>query len=276
MNKTTPFKQLLRHVLLIVVGMWFLLPFYWLVSTALKPDAQIFKMPPVWIPHPLMWQNFPKALTFIPFFQYTFNTLRICLLNVVGVSLSCSLVAYSLAKIPWKGRDWVFYSLIATMILPGQVTMLPTFMVFKWLGWIGTILPLTAPSFLGGAFSIFLLRQFFMTLPNELSDAARIDGCNEFAIYARVILPLAKPALATVALFTFVGSWNDFLGPLLYLNDERTYTLSIGLQRFVSQHGAEWGMLMAASTLMALPIIVLFFLAQKTFIRGIATTGGKE
>lgn len=269
-------RSIVTHAALILIGLLFLAPFYWLVSTALKPDTQIFKMPPVWIPHPVMWENFPKALDYIPFFQYTFNTLRICLTNVIGVTLSCSLVAYSLAKIPWKGRDVVFYSLIGTMILPGQVTMLPTFMIFKGLGWIGTILPLTVPSFFGGAFYIFLLRQFFLTLPNELSDAARIDGCSEFGIYWRVILPLAKPALATVALFTFVGNWNDFLGPLLYLNDSRTYTLSIGLQRFMGEHSAEWGMLMAASTLMVLPIVVIFFLAQKTFIRGIATTGSKE
>src|SRR5204862_2725556 len=207
-----------------------------------------------------------KALTYIPFGLYTLNTLKICLLNVAGTLLSCSLVAYSLAKIRWRGREMIFYSLLATMILPVQVTLIPTFTIFKWLGWIGTILPLVAPSFFGSAFSIFLLRQFFMTIPNELSDAARIDGCTEFGIYRRIILPLSKPALATVSLFTFIGAWNDFLGPLLYLTDERTYTLSLGLQRFVSQHGAEWSMLMAASTVMTLPIIVLFFLTQRTFI----------
>lgn len=264
------------HILLIVIGLFFLLPFYWLVSTSIKPDSEIFKVPPVWIPSSAHWENYPKALEYIPFFRYTFNTVRICVVNVTGIVLSCSLVAYSLAKIKWKGRDIVFYSLIATMILPGQVTMLPSFMIFKWLGWIGTILPLTVPAYFGTAFSIFLLRQFFMTIPNELSDAARIDGCNEFQIYWRIIMPLAKPALATISLFAFVGSWNDFVGPLLYLTDDRTYTLSLGLQSFVSQHGAEWGKLMAASTLMALPIIVIFFLAQKTFIRGIATTGSKE
>ncbi len=276
MNRAQPVRIALTHGVLVGLGLVFLLPFYWLVSTALKPDNQIFAMPPVWVPHPAMWQNFPKAVRGIPFLLYTFNTLRICLLNVCGTVLASSLVAYSLAKIPWKGRNLLFYSLIATMILPAQVTMVPTFMIFKWLGWIGTILPLTVPPFFGGAFSIFLLRQFFMTLPNDLSDAARLDGCSELGIYWRILMPLAKPALVTVGLFAFVGSWNDFLGPLLYLNDERTYTLSIGLQKFVSQHGAEWGKLMAASSLMALPIVVIFFFAQRTFIRGVALTGSKE
>jgi multiple sugar transport system permease protein len=274
-HRASRITPILRHAALLGIGLFFGLPFYWLVSTALKPDTQIFAMPPVWVPHPAKWENFPKALQYIPFGLYTWNTLKICVLNVVGTVLSCSLVAYSLAKIRWRGRDLVFLSLIATMILPGQVTMIPTFAIFKALGWIGTSLPLIVPSFFGSAFNIFLLRQFFMTIPAELSDAARIDGCTEFGIYRMVLLPLAKPALATVALFTFIGSWNDFLGPLLYLNDERSYTLSLGLQRFVSQHGAEWSMLMAASTVMTLPIIVVFFLAQRTFIEGVTLTGIK-
>jgi multiple sugar transport system permease protein len=269
------FKALWAHAVLLGIGALFGLPFYWLVSTSLKPDAQVFRMPPVWVPHPIQWQNYPHALTYIPFFLYTWNTLLLCVLNVVGTALSCSLVAYSLAKIRWKGRDLVFYSLLATMILPGQVTMIPTFAIFKGLGWIGSSKPLWVPAFFGSAFNIFLLRQFFMTIPNELSDAARIDGCTEFGTYLRVVLPLAKPALATVALFTFIGTWNDFLGPLLYLSDDRSYTLSLGLQRFVSQHGAEWGMLMAASTIMTLPIIVVFFFAQRTFIQGVTLTGIK-
>ncbi|NLC59257.1 MAG: carbohydrate ABC transporter permease [Armatimonadetes bacterium] len=279
-KKATVRKGLLSavvsHGVLIGIGVLFLLPFYWLASTAVKPDEQIFRMPPVWVPHPVHWENFPKALRTIPFATYTWNTLRICLITVVGTVLSCSLVAYSLAKIRWRGRDLVFYSLLATMILPSQVTMVPTFTIFKWLGWIGTIKPLTVPAFFGGAFYIFLLRQFFMTIPNELSDAAKIDGCSELAIYWRIVLPLSKPALATVGLFTFIGAWNDFLGPLLYLNDERSYTLAMGLQRFVSQHGAEWALLMAASTVMTLPIIIIFFLAQRIFIQGVTLTGIKE
>jgi multiple sugar transport system permease protein len=267
--------ELLAHIPLIALGICFALPFFWLISTSLKPDAEIFRMPPVWIPHPVIWSNYPRAMHYIPFALYTWNTLRICLFCVIGTTLSCSLVAYSLARLKWRWRNWIFYSLLATMLLPGQVTMIPTFIIFKWLGWIGTPLPLIIPSFFGNAFSIFLLRQFFMTLPQELSDAARMDGCSDWGIFWRILMPLSKPALATVGLFTFIGSWNDFLGPLLYLNDERTYTLSLGLQMFVGQHGAEWAMLMAASTVMTLPIVILFFFTQKTFIQGIAVTGMK-
>ena len=274
-SKNERVRTVLSHAVLIGIGLLFALPFYWLVSTALKTDNQIFRIPPVWIPRPAVWANFPRALAYIPFARYTLNTLTICLLNVTGTVLSCSLVAYSLAKVRWKGRNWIFYSLIATMILPGQVTMIPTFTIFRWLHWIGTPLPLVVPSFFGSAFNIFLLRQFFLTIPAELSDAARIDGCSDWSIFWRIILPLSRPGLATVGLFTFISHWNDFLGPLLYLNDERTYTLSMGLQRFVSQHGAEWSLLMAAATVMTLPIIVIFFFAQKTFIQGISTTGIK-
>jgi multiple sugar transport system permease protein len=274
-TRRSTLKTVLSHTVLIGIGLFFALPFYWLASTALKTDKQIFHIPPVWIPNPVVWENFPRALQYVPFARLTFNTLTICLLTMFGTILSCSMVAYSLAKVPWRGRNWIFYSLLATMILPGQVTMIPTFTIFKSLGWIGTPLPLIVPSFFGSAFNIFLLRQFFMTIPAELSDAARLDGCSDWMIFRRIVLPLSKPALATVGLFTFLGNWNDFLGPLLYLNDERTYTLAMGLQRFVSQHGAEWAMLMAASTIMTLPIIVLFFFAQRTFIQGISTTGMK-
>lgn len=273
--KPTIAKKLFSHAILIFIGLFFALPFYWLVSTAVKPDTQVFAMPPVWVPHPLHWENFPKSLTYVPFGLYTWNTLRIAGLSVIGTVISCSLVAYSLSKIQWRWRNLVFFSLLATMLLPGQVTMVPTFSIFKWLHWIGTPLPLIVPAFFGNAFFIFLLRQFFMTIPQELSDAARIDGCSDAMIFTRVILPLTKPALATVGLFTFIGAWNDFLGPLLYLNDESSYTLSLGLQRFVSQHGAEWSMLMAASTVMTLPIIVIFFFTQRTFIQGITLTGIK-
>lgn len=276
MNRRKPlWRTALTHLILLGIGVSFGLPFYWLLSTALKPDAQVFAMPPVWVPHPIVWQNFPRALRYIPFWLYLRNTVFICVSTVFGTLISCSLVAYSLAKIQWRYRKVVFSSLLVSLILPAQVTLIPTFTIFKWLGWINSFKPLILPSFLGSAFYIFLLRQFFMTIPNELSDAARIDGCSELGIYWRVILPLAKPALATVALFTFVGGWNDFMGPLLYLNDDRLYTLALGLQQFVSQHGAEWSMLMAASTVMTLPIVVLFFFAQRTFIQGVTLTGIK-
>jgi multiple sugar transport system permease protein len=266
----------LQHLLLLGIGVSFMLPFYWLVCTSFKPDTQVFRSPPVWFPHPAMWTNYPRALTYVPFARYLLNTLVICALSVTGILLSSSLVAYSFAKIRWPGRNIVFFILLSTLMLPGQVTMIPVFTIFKTLHWIDTIKPLVVPSFLGSAFFIFLLRQFFMTVPIELSDAAKIDGCSELDIYWRIVLPLAKPALATVALFTFIGAWNDFLGPLIYLNDDTKYTLSLGLQQFVSQHGAEWSMLMAASTVMTLPIVILFFFAQRTFIQGITLTGIKQ
>ncbi|MBM3499709.1 MAG: carbohydrate ABC transporter permease [Armatimonadetes bacterium] len=194
---------------------------------------------------------------------------------MVGTLLSCSLVAYGLARIRWRGRNALFYGIIATMMLPFQVTMVPIFVVFARLGWVDSFLPLTVPAFFGNAFFIFLLRQFFLTIPDELADAARIDGCSEWDIYWRVVLPLAKPALATVGLFAFMNTWNDYVGPLIYLSDASKYTLSLGLASFSSQYGSYPGMLMAVTVVMTLPIIVLFFLAQRTFIQGITLTGIK-
>jgi multiple sugar transport system permease protein len=264
-----------RHAALLLLGTFFFLPFYWLISTALKSDAEVFAIPPVWVPKELRWHNFVEAVNYVPFFLFLKNTLVICLLSVVGTLLSSSMVAYSFARIRWPGRDFLFFLLVATMMLPGQVTMIPVFAIFRTLGWIDTIKPLVVPHWLGTAFFVFMLRQFFMTIPLELSDSARIDGCSEWDIYRRIILPLSRPALATVGLFTFINAWNDFGGPLLYLNDERKATLSLGLQQFVSQHGAEWSLLMAASALMTLPIVLIFFFAQRTFIQGITLTGIK-
>ena len=270
-----PAATLASHLALLALGLFFFLPFYWLVSTSLKADAEVFAMPPVWVPKQLLWGNFVRAVNYVPFGMYLKNTMIICVLSVAGALFSSSLVAYSFSRIQWPGRNALFLVLLATMMLPGQVTMIPVFSIFRSLGWVDTFNPLVVPHFLGTAFYVFMLRQFFLTIPLELSDAAKLDGCTEWDTYRWVILPLARPALATVGLFTFINAWNDFGGPLLYLNDERKATLSLGLQQFVSQHGAEWSLLMAASTLMTLPILVLFFFAQKTFIQGIAVTGLK-
>jgi multiple sugar transport system permease protein len=267
--------QGVSHIVLILLGLSFLFPFVWMLSTALKPEAQIFKWPPEWIPDQFIWSNFPEALTFVPFGSYVMNTLTICFWCVVGTCLSSSLVAYGFSRIQWPGRNILFMIMLSTMMLPYQVTMIPLFVLFKQIGWVGTFNPLIIPSFFGGAFFIFLLRQFFLTIPHELTEAAKIDGCSEFRIFWQVILPLARPALATVALFTFMNTWNDFLGPLIYLNDDTMYTVSLGLQQFIGQYGTRWGMLMAASTVATLPIIILFFFAQKTFIQGVSTTGIK-
>jgi multiple sugar transport system permease protein len=260
---------------LLALAFVFLLPFLWMLSTSLKPDPQMFLIPPKWIPHPIRWVNYPVALSSFPFLRYTANTLFICVMNVAGTVFSCALVAYGFSRLRWPGRDTVFLVMLATLMLPAQATMLPVFLLFRWLHWIGTFKPLIVPAWFGSAFYIFLLRQFFLTLPMELSDAARIDGCSELGIFWRIIVPLSRPALATVALFTFIGNWLDFLGPLVYLHDDSQYTLALGLSAFLGRHGAEWNLLMAASTVVTLPLLVVFFLAQKTFIQGITLTGMK-
>lgn len=223
------------------------------------------------------WSNYSQATKLIPFKKYTINTLIIAILGMIGTTLSSSLVAYGFSRIEWRGRDTIFVLLLATMMIPFPVTMIPLYGVYKQLGMIGTLQPLWVPCFFGSAFNIFLLRQFFMTIPTDISEAARIDGCNEFQIFAGIILPLAKPALMVVALFHFMWAWNDFMSPLIYLTNDDLFTLSIGLQSFQSKAGGiEWHFLMAACTLTILPIIALFFAAQKTFVQGISMSGMKE
>jgi multiple sugar transport system permease protein len=263
------------YLFLSISAIAFIVPLWWQIATSLKIDEQIFTFPPIWIPNPIDWANYPEALTFIPFLQYLGNTLYVAFWNVVGILISCSLTAYGLSRIEWPGRDTLFVLVLATMMLPFAVTMIPLYIVFTQLGWIGSFKPLIVPAFLGSGFDIFLLRQFFMTIPLELSDAGRIDGASHWDLYWRIMLPLSKPALATVALFTFLHSWQDFMGPLLYLSDDSQLTLALGLQKFLILHDAEWAYLMAASTTFTLPIIVMFFLTQRTFIQGITLTGIK-
>jgi multiple sugar transport system permease protein len=221
------------------------------------------------------WHNYADALQAFPFVLYTINTLILCVVTMIGTVLSAALPAYGFSRLRWKGRDTLFFILVATIMLPPQVTMLPVFLIFRALGWTGTMLPLTVPTFFGSAFYIFLLRQFFLTIPQELSDAARIDGCNEAGILWRILAPIAKPALTTVALLAFTGAWMDFAGPLIYLHDERTYTLAVGLLAFLGRHSGDWNLLMAAATVITIPMLVLFFFAQRTYIQGIALTGLK-
>jgi len=263
------------YVLLVGLSLLFLFPLFWMISTSLKTNPEVATMPPTWLPAIPQWNNYPGALEFAPLVKFAGNTLFICAVNVIGTVISCSMIAYGFARIRWPGRDSVFIMVLATMMIPGQVTMIPIYIIFTRLGWVNTFLPLTVPSFFGAAFYIFMLRQFFMTIPFELSEAAVIDGSSEFNIYSTIILPLAKPALATVALFTYLGHWNDFLGPLIYLSDPEKYTLSIGLRYFQTLTWSEFPMQMAAATMMTLPIIVLFFFTQRTFIQGIALTGLK-
>lgn len=276
-------KVALTHIVLITLSVIFFMPLLWMIMTSLKPIGETMTAPPKWIPSHVLWGNYPDAikynsedLGYIPMLVYARNTLIITVLSVVGAVFSNALVAYSFARIKWPGRDMFFSITLATMMVPFPVTMVPTFSLFRWLGWVGTFKPLWVPAWFAGAFSIFLLRQFYKTIPMELSEAAKIDGATEFQIFRDIISPLARPALTVVALFTFMGSWNDFMGPLIYLVDQNTFTLSLGLQAYQTQHGGTpWNLLMAASCLVILPVIIVFFLAQKVFIQGIATSGIK-
>lgn len=265
----------IAHIVLILASFFFLIPFLWMVSTSLKPLDQVFTFPPDWIPKPFQWSNYLDAMNYIPFFTYLKNTLIITIFSTLGAVLSCPLVAYSFAKLKWPGRNLLFIITIGVMMIPGQVTMIPLFLLFEKLGMVGTPYPLIIPAFFGIPFYIFLLRQFFMGLPDSLREAAKIDGAGEFRIYWQIMLPLAKPAVLAVGLFQFMASWTDFIGPLLYLTDSIQYTLSLGLQQFQSQKGSEWGLMMAVSTMMTIPVIILFFFLQKTFIKGITFSGIK-
>ena len=267
-------QKILPHLLLIIVGSIFLFPFLWLISSSLKTADEIFKLPPDILPKHMQFKNYKNAIDSIPFFRYFFNTLLLCIVNIVGQVLSSPLIAYSLAKIPWKGRKVIFAIVVATMILPPQVTMIPVYIIFAKLGWINTYLPLTIGSFFGAPFFIFLIRQFMMGIPDELLDAARIDGASEFRIYWQIVLPLLKPVLATVVLFTFVWTWTDFLGPLIYLNDNSKWTIMLGLQGFLQDHGAQWELLMAAAAIFTIPMIIIYFFGQKYFMKAGSTMSG--
>jgi ABC-type glycerol-3-phosphate transport system permease component len=260
--------------LLISLSILFMFPFIWMLMTSLKSNKEMIL--PIFFPTEIHLENYVKAMTSMPFGRYTINTLIITSLNMLGTVLSSSLVAYSFARLRWKGRDIWFVVMLATMMLPGQVTQIPLFVLYKKLNWLNTYLPLIAGSFFGGgAFNIFLLRQFFKTLPTELAEAARIDGCSEIRIFSNIMMPLCKPAIATIAIFTFMGSWNDFFGPLIYLTDPKLYTIALGLRAFKGYSGVQWNLLMAASIVTALPTLVIFFSFQNYFVKGITLTGIK-
>ncbi|WP_269542562.1 carbohydrate ABC transporter permease [Cerasicoccus fimbriatus] len=270
-------QRICIYVILLIGAFVFIAPFAWMVSTSLKPLNETLSMPPRWLPSTVQWENYPQAIDEMKmFWRYTANTTFLCVMTVIGTVLSSSLAAYGFSRIEWRGRDKIFVLVLATMMIPFPVIMVPLYTLFREFGWIGTYKPLWFPSFLAGAFNVFLLRQFFLTLPKDLEEAAKIDGASELQVFWLVILPLAKPALIVVALFQFMATWNDFLGPLIYLTDQADFTLALGLQAYQSKGGGtDWHYLMAASTLVVLPVIVLFFFTQRYFVEGIATTGGK-
>ncbi|RIK29809.1 MAG: sugar ABC transporter ATP-binding protein [Chloroflexi bacterium] len=265
-----------KYVLLVFFSGFFILPWVWMISTSLKNPHELAVYPIIWIPDPIRWDNYIAAFQRAEFARYLGNTLLVALPSVLGAVLSNSLVAYGLARVRWPGRGLLFGTVLATLILPAFVTFIPLYLIFKQLNWINTYLPLVVPTYLGNPFFIFLLRQFFMSLPEELADAARVDGASELRIFSQIILPLSKPALAVVALFQFIGSWNDYFGPLIYINDRSLYTISLGIANMRASYGfSNFAWIMAATCLSVLPIIVLFFFAQRTFIEGIALTGLK-
>lgn len=268
-------ETIVAHALLITVSAIFMVPFFWMVSGSLKTGADLNAFPVVWFPHTLTLENYIAGLQVFPFGRYLFNTLVICAFSMLGAVLSSSFVAYGLSRIEWRWRTPLFVAILSTLMVPFYVTMVPLFTMFRAMGWTNTYLPLIVPHYFGVPIFIFLLRQFFMSIPKELSESARMDGANELVIYWRIILPLARPALAAVALFQFLTSWNDLLGPLIYLSDADHYTLSLGLTFFRSEWSSQFGPLMAASTVVVIPVIVVFFFAQRTFIQGITLTGVK-
>lgn len=283
-----PFKlstflaEFAKYFVLIVLGATWAFPFFWMFTSAVKSDTQVYTIPPVLIPNPAQWSNFINAWTSNNFNLYTFNTIVLyCIPVTLFTVVSSVIVAYGFSRIKWPGRDLLFSVCMVTMMIPWQVTLVPLFITYKNLGWINSYLPLLVPALFGNAYFIFLLRQFFLSIPEELSDAARIDGANEFQTLVQIILPLTTPALAVVALFRFLWAWNDFLGPMIYVNKEELFPLAVGiyrLQQSVNSMGTKelaYPYLMAVSTIVALPIILLFFAAQRTFIEGISLTGIK-
>jgi multiple sugar transport system permease protein len=264
----------LMHALLIGLALLMLTPLMWMVSTSFKSDGAEFEYPPRLIPATFDIDNYERGLTILPFARYFLNSLLVTVLATIGNMLSASFVAYGFARLRFPERDKLFILLLMTVMIPFQVTLIPTFILFKNLGWVNTYLPLTVPHFFGGGvFYIFLMRQFFMTIPYDLDEAARIDGASSFQIWWRILLPLSAPALGTVGVFSVLASWNDFLGPLIYMNKPDMRTMALGLQFFVGQYGTRWNQLMAVAVVMTLPIVALFFFAQRFFMRGIAMTG---
>lgn len=266
----------LAFLLATVGALAFLTPFVWAVSTSLKPSSQIFAFPPIWLPSPILWSNYVTALTELPFGRYFANTATITFSAMVGDVLVSTTVAYGFARMRFPGRDLLFLVLLGTMMLPTQVTMIPIFMIFRALGWVDTFLPLIVPAYFGSAFYIFLLRQFFLTIPGDLEDAALIDGASNLQTLWRIFVPLSLPAMATVAIFSFMYHWQDFFMPLIYLNSKELKTVALGLQMFRAEFGTDWNLMMAAAVTTAVPCLLLFFFAQRYFISGIVMTGLKD
>jgi ABC-type glycerol-3-phosphate transport system permease component len=269
-------RTALVYVLAIPLAILFVLPFLWMLSTSFKPLNEIFVFPPEWIPKVLHFENYTEALALAPFDLYLRNSLFVTVGNVIGNLISCTLAAYGFARLRARGKNVLFLLMLATLMLPTWVTLIPQYVLFSSIGWSNSFAPIMVPPWFGWPFFIFLLRQFFMTIPRELEEAARLDGANTLGIFWHVILPLSKPALATVAVLGFIGNWNNFFSPLIYLRDPNLYTLPIAIQRFRGQYGnLNLHYMMAVSVLVVIPVILIFFVAQRYLIRGIVMTGLK-
>lgn len=265
----------LGYAVLLAGAALFVLPFLWMISISLKDPVEVAAPGLNLIPHKALWTNYPKALTIMPFHLYLLNTLQVTVLSVIGSVISSSIVAFAFARLKAPGRNLLFFLVLATIMLPAEVLMIPRFVIFRSIGWYDTLLPLYVPAFFGSAFYIFLIRQFFLTIPSDLEDAAKIDGCSPFRTYWQVFMPLSKPVLVTVAVFSFVSHWNDFMTPLIYLNSVDKRTLALGLATFQDVWGVDIVSLMAASTAVLIPVLVIFFLAQRYFVQGVVMSGMK-
>lgn len=274
-GKAPGLEVIVLYAFLIVLAVLFILPIFYLFMGSFKAESELFRQPFKWLPDKFQFGNYVNMFSSIPFFKYLRNTMIIVICNIAGSLISCSLVAYGFSRLRWPGRDKVFILVLVTMILPYQVTLVPLFLMFTKMKWIGTFLPLTVTCFFGNPFFIFLLRQFFTGIPQDISEAARIDGAGEFTIFSKLVLPMAKPALTTVAIFAFIRSWNDFLGPLVFLGKDELYTLSLAASMLKSNLDPNWSLLLALGAVMVLPVLILFFIMQKYFIQGIAMSGIK-
>jgi len=268
-------KSVLLHILIYGLALITIAPFLWMILTSVKDLGEIFSYPPTWWPEEFHFENYKNAFEAAPFGRFYFNSLFVAITVTIGQLITCSMAAYAFARLKFWGRDVLFYMFLATMMIPYQVTMIPSFMVLHWLGWIDSYPALIVPG-LASAFGTFLLRQYFMTIPKDLEDAAYLDGCSRFGVLWRIIIPLAKPALATLAIFTFMGVFNDFIWALIVLNSEEMYTVQLGLAIFRDRYTTQWDLLMAGSVAATLPILIAFFFGQKYFIKGIALSGLKE
>lgn len=268
--------HLLSHLILLSGAVMMVLPFVWMLSTSFKEPGQTFVYPPEFIPDPITLDNYPNMWNALPFGRFFLNSVKIASLNTIGQLITCSMAAFAFSVLLFRGRDLLFLLLIATLMIPYQVTLIPTFILFSKIGWVGTHLPLWVPAFWGGAFGTFLLRQFYLTIPIDLAESARMDGASIWQIYRHVYIPLSGPPMAALAIFTFMWTWNDLLNPLIYVTELDQLTLTIGLSFFQNQYGGKWTLMMAGAVVSILPIIIIFFFAQKYFIQGIATTGVKR